>query len=212
MVSKTRERLIEVARQLFVRKGVENTTMLDIANASKKGRRTIYTYFKNKREIHQAVIERESEQIVSRQRQIQTDVMPAAAKLESFMRARFEILRCPSHKPHEAISLLNLFEGGRVGKSRRLAAQKEVEILHEIIKEGIDNGEFDPLQAAHVASMVVMIMQGVDNTVAAENIEVLGFSREETFDHVIAFVINGIRFTMPEQQIACLENNDKTNP
>ena len=60
MVSKTRERLIEVARQLFVRKGVENTTMLDIANASDKGRRTIYTYFKNKREIHQAVIERES--------------------------------------------------------------------------------------------------------------------------------------------------------
>ena len=46
MVSKTRERLIEVARQLFARKGVENTTMLDIANASDKGRRTIYTYFK----------------------------------------------------------------------------------------------------------------------------------------------------------------------
>ncbi len=41
MVSKTRERLIEVARQLFVRKGVENTTMLDIANASDKGRRTL---------------------------------------------------------------------------------------------------------------------------------------------------------------------------
>ena len=80
MVSKTRERLIEVARQLFVRKGVENTTMLDIANASDKGRRTIYTYFKNKREIHQAVIERESEQIVSRQRQIQTETVSAAKK------------------------------------------------------------------------------------------------------------------------------------
>ena len=90
MVSKTRERLIEVARQLFVRKGVENTTMLDIANASDKGRRTIYTYFKNKREIHQAVIERESEQIVSRQRQIQTETVSASKKLENFMRARFE--------------------------------------------------------------------------------------------------------------------------
>ena len=72
MVSKTRERLIEVARQLFARKGVENTTMLDIANASDKGRRTIYTYFKNKREIHQAVIERESDQAVAREREIQT--------------------------------------------------------------------------------------------------------------------------------------------
>ena len=45
MVLKTRERLIEVARQLFTNKGIENTTMNDIANASDKGRRTIYTYF-----------------------------------------------------------------------------------------------------------------------------------------------------------------------
>ena len=49
MVNKTRDKLIEVARQLFVHKGIENTTMNDIANASDKGRRTIYTYFKNKR-------------------------------------------------------------------------------------------------------------------------------------------------------------------
>ena len=46
MVSKTRERLIEVARQLFLRNGVENTTMAQIADASEKGRRTIYTYFR----------------------------------------------------------------------------------------------------------------------------------------------------------------------
>ena len=70
MALQTREKLIEVARQLFARKGVENTTMLDIANASDRGRRTLYTYFKNKREIHQAVIERESDQMVSRQRAI----------------------------------------------------------------------------------------------------------------------------------------------
>ncbi|MCI6877121.1 MAG: TetR family transcriptional regulator, partial [Parabacteroides sp.] len=41
-VSKTRERLVEVARQLFARSGVENTTMNDIAQASSKGRRTLY--------------------------------------------------------------------------------------------------------------------------------------------------------------------------
>ena len=64
MVSKTRERLIEVARQLFLKKGVENTTMNDIATASEKGRRTIYTYFKNKREIFNAVIEQQSELII----------------------------------------------------------------------------------------------------------------------------------------------------
>ena len=34
--SKTRDMLVDVARQLFARMGVDNTTMIDIAQASKK--------------------------------------------------------------------------------------------------------------------------------------------------------------------------------
>ena len=70
MVLKTRDKFIEVARQLFARKGVENTTMNDIAFASDKGRRTIYTYFKSKRDIFNAVIESETDQLLSRLRHI----------------------------------------------------------------------------------------------------------------------------------------------
>ncbi len=44
-VSKTKKLLIEVARQLFSEKGKKNVTMNDIAEASKKGRRTLYIYF-----------------------------------------------------------------------------------------------------------------------------------------------------------------------
>ena len=50
-----------MARELFARKGMENTTMNDIAVASKCGRRTLYTYFRNKEEIYYAVIESELE-------------------------------------------------------------------------------------------------------------------------------------------------------
>ena len=55
-ISKTRQKLVDVARQLFAKKGIENTTMNDIAVASGKGRRTLYTYFKNKEEVYYAVI------------------------------------------------------------------------------------------------------------------------------------------------------------
>ena len=44
-VSKTRQKLVDVARQLFAKNGIANTTMNDIAVASGKGRRTLYTYF-----------------------------------------------------------------------------------------------------------------------------------------------------------------------
>ena len=43
-IVKTKDLMIEVARQLFARVGFTNTTMNDIADASKKGRRTLYTY------------------------------------------------------------------------------------------------------------------------------------------------------------------------
>ena len=47
-ISKTRQKLVEVARQLFAKNGLANTTMNDIAVASGKGILTIYNYFINK--------------------------------------------------------------------------------------------------------------------------------------------------------------------
>ena len=62
-VSKTRQKLVDVARLLFAKNGLESTTMNDIAQASGKGRRTLYTYFKSKEEIYYAVIESELERL-----------------------------------------------------------------------------------------------------------------------------------------------------
>ena len=62
-LSKTRQKLVDVARQLFAKQGFDDTTMNDIAQASGKGRRTLYTYFKNKEEIYYAVIEAEMERL-----------------------------------------------------------------------------------------------------------------------------------------------------
>ena len=62
-VSKTRQKLVEVARQMFAKNGIANTTMNDIALASGKGRRTLYTYFKSKEDVYTAVIESELERL-----------------------------------------------------------------------------------------------------------------------------------------------------
>ena len=65
-VSRTRQKLVEVARQLFAQNGFDATTMNDIAVTSKRGRRTLYTYFKNKEEIYDAVIEEELDRLSER--------------------------------------------------------------------------------------------------------------------------------------------------
>lgn len=92
MVIKTREKLIDVARQLFAHNGIENTTMSDIANASDKGRRTIYTYFKSKKEIYNAVIERESEQLVARLRNVTKSNLSPVDKMKEFVGLRVDVI------------------------------------------------------------------------------------------------------------------------
>ena len=193
MASKTRDMLIDVARQLFALKGVENTTMLDIAEASEKGRRTIYTYFRNKREIHQAVIEKESEQIVSRHRAIQKSLISPSEKLEQFIRARFDLRFSAGHKFYDRDTLWNVLIGGRLDKTRRAVAEKQVEIFHEILREGVSKNEFDPDQARRLAPLVIMLMQGVDNPAGGANLELLGFKLEEGCDKLIEFILEGIK-------------------
>lgn len=84
-VSKTRAKLVDVARQLFAKKGVDDTTMNDIAVASKKGRRTLYTYFKSKEDIYMAVVESELEML--------SDAMEQVAKKISLRTKNFKIDR-----------------------------------------------------------------------------------------------------------------------
>ena len=88
---KTRNKLIDIARQLFAHKGIENTTMNDIAIAAKKGRRTIYTYFKNKRDIYNAVIESESGIVLKRLSEIVDLPLPADQKLMEFHQKLLEM-------------------------------------------------------------------------------------------------------------------------
>ena len=62
-ISKTEQTFVDVARQLFAKNGLDGTTMNDIALASGKGRRTLYTYFNKKEDIYSAVIESELERL-----------------------------------------------------------------------------------------------------------------------------------------------------
>ncbi len=194
MGSKTREKLIDVARQLFARKGVENTTMLDIANASDKGRRTIYTYFKNKKEIHQAVIERESEQLVSRERSIISNDASAAERLSELLHTRADIVagQVGWQLPESIPDLLKL-DFRRSGKTKRLAARKEMQILREILHEGVASGEFSREQARRAESAAVVLLLGIESPLTQQALENLGLDRQRVQGQTIEFVIEALR-------------------
>ncbi|MCC8070927.1 MAG: TetR/AcrR family transcriptional regulator [Bacteroidales bacterium] len=198
MVAKTREKLIDVARQLFAHKGVENTTMNDIAAASDKGRRTIYTYFKNKREIYNAVIERESEQLLSRLREVALASLSPFEKLERYLQLRFSLMTEMVSK-HD--SLRSLFDRDirRADRVRKIALLKEREIFEGVLREGVDAGAFDPVQADRLTVLETLSYQNIDSYHNPDIYEATGLDMNDTRDKIIKFIIQGIRKT----EISC---------
>lgn len=144
MASKTRDKLLEVARQLFTLKGVAHTTMNDIANASAKGRRTIYTYFKNKKEIYNALLEKESDQLVESLNQVMSLNIPVDEKLSQFLRTKFE--HQTSIAPQSTYLNWLKIENNRLSRIRRLAHEKEISMLRKLLNQGIEEDVFSPIR------------------------------------------------------------------
>ncbi|MBQ7042339.1 MAG: TetR/AcrR family transcriptional regulator [Muribaculaceae bacterium] len=192
MVLKTRERLIEVARQLFTNKGIENTTMTDIANASDKGRRTIYTYFKNKREIYNAVIEQESEQLVSQLRDINSLKASPTEKLRNFLVLRFEMFNDTLSRQDSFRALFNR-EVKRVGRIRKLVTSKEIEILKAILDEGVAKLEFQPEQVNRLIPLIQMLLQGIDCSIFRGNTTEEDCNGSITNENIINFILEGLK-------------------
>lgn len=191
MVSKTRDKFIEVARQLFARKGVENTTMNDIASASDKGRRTIYTYFKNKRDIYNAVVESESDKLLMNLRLIVAKPISAEEKLREYVAVRFETMR-------EIVSRNGSLKAGffrdlrKVDRARKLISKKEIAMLREILDEGQEKGEFVIRDLNHTAVIITHMIQGLDVTYIRYSLSDKGIDQEMLSDYFSHMILNGI--------------------
>ena len=194
MVSKTRDRLIEVARQLFVNKGVENTTMNDIAAASDKGRRTIYTYFKNKREIFHAVVESESNAIIGQLRTIVDSDLPPVEKFRKYMSKRFDVISDTLNKPKNHIDRYrSLFsrDARRVERIYDMARKKEQSLFIELLNKGVAEGAFDKAQAERLPSVMSLIFMTTDHfTVNSSELDSSDY--DKLCNDIIDFVTNGI--------------------
>lgn len=193
MVSKTREKLIEVARQLFVNKGVENTTMNDIATASEKGRRTIYTYFKNKKEIFDAVIESESNAIIGQLKEILDSDMSCEDKLRVYLRRRIEVVTTSqkTRTPYERYRSIFSRDARRVEKIFEMARKKEQAVFLQLLDQGVETGAFDREQAERLPAVMAMIFMSSDH-LKLNSIEFSEIYSENVVDCIIDFVTKGI--------------------
>ena len=160
-VSKTREMLVDVARQLFARMGVDNTTMNDIAQASKKGRRTLYTYFKSKNEIYLAVVESELDQLYKMLQDVAAKDLPADEKLMTFLYARLDAIKALVFR--NGTLKANFFRDiWRVEKVRKKFDAKEVQLFKTVLLEGQAKGVFHIDDVEMTADLIHYCVKGIE--------------------------------------------------
>ena len=138
-VSKTKAKLVDVARQLFAKMGVENTTMNDIALASKKGRRTLYTYFKSKEDIYMAVVESELGMLSDMMKRVAEKNISPDEKMIEMIYTRLDAVKEVVFR--NGTLRANFFRDiWRVEKVRKRFDAKEILLFKDVLREGVEKG------------------------------------------------------------------------
>ena len=160
-VSKTKAKLVDVARQLFAKMGVENTTMNDIALASKKGRRTLYTYFKSKEEIYMAVVESELDILSDiMKRVVEKDISPDQ-KIIEMIYTRLDAVKEVVYW-NGTLRATFFRDIWRVEKVRKRFDAKEIQLFKDVLREGVEKGVFQVDDIDMTAELVHYSVKGIE--------------------------------------------------
>ena len=91
-LSKTKNKIIHVAKSLFSEMSVYKATMNDIAQAANMSRRTLYMHFKSKEEIYHYVVEDHVKDINEKLQKAADSALPPDRKLKLYILARFNVI------------------------------------------------------------------------------------------------------------------------
>ena len=189
-ISKTRQLLVDVARQLFAKNGLENTTMNDIAQASGKGRRTLYTYFKSKEDIYYAVIETELERLSDKLDEVAARKISPQDKVIELIYTHLSMIRetVVRNGNLRAEFFRNIW---MVEKVRRHFDDAEVELFRKVFSEGKEDGEFDIDNVDLVADVTHYCIKGLEVPYIYGRIA-HGMTEEATKPQVAKFVYGAL--------------------
>ena len=189
-ISKTKQKLMEVSRKLFAKKGVDNTTMNDIAESSGFGRRTLYTYFKNKNDIYKAVISSEIESMHKSLQKVVDLNIPSEEKLMMFTFARLDVIRDVVRRNGtlKADFFRNIW---LVENVRKEFDKKEMHYLETILSVGVEEEVFEVKDVPKTAEILHYALKGLEVPVIRGVLN-LRYASEEDREIISNLIFKGL--------------------
>ena len=153
--------LVDVARQLFAKKGVDDTTMNDIAVASGKGRRTLYTYFKSKEEIYMAVVKSEVERLTETIKDVAALPIEPDEKIIKMIATHLDSIKQTVYR-NGTLKAGFFRDIWRIESVRKEFDSTETELFRTILTEGRDRGIFDIDNVDITADILHYCIKGIE--------------------------------------------------
>jgi AcrR family transcriptional regulator len=191
-IAKTRDKLIEVARLLFARMGFENTTMNDIAVASQKGRRTLYTYFKSKEDIYKAVVESELGLLYHSLETVVAKEIPADQKLLEFIQIRLDSIKDAVFR-NGTLKAYFFRDIWQVESVRKNFDSREIKCILQILEEGVAEDIFSVPDPASTAIVLHHAFKGLEVPYIRGQMRGFWPSGITNTDTIINLLFNGIK-------------------
>ena len=133
-LSKTKNKIIHVAKSLFSEMSVYKATMNDIAQAANMSRRTLYMHFKSKEEIYHYVVEDH----------VKDNVIDNLVRQNKYIRYDF------------------IFNNLRVEQLRKGIDMKERQLLTRILQNGKEQGLFNINNPSSFAKTLLIMFKSLE--------------------------------------------------
>ena len=156
-----RAQIVNVARKIFTRYGFKKTTMEEIAEATRKGKSSIYYYFQSKEDIFRAVVEKEADELKERLDKTINTEAPPIEKLKAYILFRLHHVRTLENF-YAALNEEYLSHMDFILDIRKKFDQGELEAVKGILEEGMDDGTFQITSSEIGAIAIATMMKGLE--------------------------------------------------
>ncbi len=184
----TRENIITAAGIAFSKFGFKKTTLDDIATFTNVSKTGIYYYFKNKEEVFNEVIKKEAEKMQLQLSEAVNQENTPTDKIFTYVHVRMSLLDKVSNFYSSFRN--DLMEHLQTINQNRAEFDKiEIQILSNILKEGIEKDDFAIEEVEETAKVIMLTLKSLEipffGSVNQENYEVY-------LDKLITLILYGI--------------------
>lgn len=152
-----RKEIFDASVHLFLEKGFNETSMLEIARAAGVGKSTLYDYFKSKDEIMVSYFENEIQIITDNAQKIIKQNLGVTEKLRKIMQMHLEYL---VDNKNFYLKLTVASQTLSLGSQQKIQAKRYAyqDMLRALVEEGMGTGEFRTVNSLFAARSIFTLL------------------------------------------------------